>query len=78
MGKLGTLPEYMCQRRNKVTERVDMLSDNNHDTTEDIDVSEGRVDEEDKLGEVDEFDVSSDEEGADERLELANHDEIAE
>ena len=55
-----------------------MFSDNNPDTTEDIDANEGRLDEESdeekNLGKVDEFDVSSNEEGDDERLELANHD----
>ena len=78
MGKLGTLPEYMYHRWNKVAECVDVFSDNHPDTIEDIDVSEGRVDEasdeENNLGEADEFDVSSDEEGDDEGFELANLD----
>ena len=46
MGKHGRMPEYMYQLRNKATECVDMFSDNHPDTTEDTNISEGRVDEE--------------------------------
>ena len=77
MDKHEILPEYMYQGQNKVTKRVDMFSDNNADATKDIDLSEGWLDEESdeekNLGEVDEFDISNDEEGDDEGLELANH-----
>ena len=54
-------------------ECVDMFSDNHPETTEDIDVSKGRVDEasdeESNLGEDDEFNISIDEEGDDEVFE---------
>ncbi len=84
MAKHGTMPEYMYQRRNIVTERVDVFSDNNPSATEDVDVRVEEVEEaidsdaEENLDEVDEFDSSSDEEEDDEGLELpqADHDEI--
>ena len=74
MAKHGTLPEYMYQRRNIVTERVDVFSDDNSSTAEAVDVDVEQADEasdtEENLDEVDEFDPSSDEEEEDERLEL--------
>ena len=74
MAKHGTLPEYMYQRRNIVTERVDVFSDDNSSTAEAVDVDVEQADEasdtEENLDEVDEFDPSSDEEEDAEGLEL--------
>ena len=84
MAKHGTLPEYMYQRRNIATERVDVFANDNPNTAEavDVDVDIEQADEasdtEENLDEVNEFNPSSDEEEDVEGLELpqTNHGEI--
>ena len=78
MAKHGKLPEYMYQRRNIVTELIDVFSNDNSNTAEAVDVDVEQVDEasetEENLDEVGEFDPSSDEEDF-EGLELPSTDQ---
>ncbi len=83
MVKQGTLPEYMYQRKNILTERVHVFSDCHPNTGGNFDVSDDQFSEasdaemSENFDEVDEFDSSSDEDDEEElRHQQANHDEI--